>query len=67
MTIATRNPPEQGQLVTVRQRQYVVSEVAKSTLPAARQQLAIRGPFLLIDKDLRGLLAEEKSLILTGE
>ena len=34
MTIATRNPPEQGQLVTVRQRQYVVSEVAKSTLPA---------------------------------
>ena len=33
MTVATRNPPEQGQLVTVRQRRYVVSEVAKSTLP----------------------------------
>jgi ERCC4-related helicase len=27
------DPPEQGQLVTVRQRQYVVTEVAKSTLP----------------------------------
>jgi hypothetical protein len=26
-------PPEQGQLVTVRQRHYVVTEVAKSTLP----------------------------------
>ena len=33
MTVATRNPPEQGQLVTVRQRRYVVTEVAKSTLP----------------------------------
>lgn len=31
MTIAA--PPEQGQLVSVRQRQYVVSEVAKSALP----------------------------------
>jgi SNF2 family DNA or RNA helicase len=27
------NPPEQGQLVSVRQRRYVVTEVAKSTLP----------------------------------
>src|SRR5271157_6066384 len=33
MTIATRNPPEQGQLVTVRQHRYIVKEVAKSTLP----------------------------------
>ena len=33
MVIATRNPPEQGQLVTVRQRRYIVTEVAKSTLP----------------------------------
>ena len=33
MAVVTSNPPEQGQLVTVRQRQYVVSEVAKSTLP----------------------------------
>jgi hypothetical protein len=27
------SPPEQGQLVNVRQRQYVVTEVAKSMLP----------------------------------
>jgi ERCC4-related helicase len=33
MIEATTAPPEQGQLVTVRQRQYVVTEVAKSTLP----------------------------------
>jgi hypothetical protein len=30
---AASSPPEQGQLVTVRQRQYVVTDVAKSTLP----------------------------------
>ena len=29
------SPPEQGQLVSVRQRRYVVTEVAKSTLPEA--------------------------------
>lgn len=35
MTVAfPASPPEQGQLVNVRQRQYVVTEVAKSTLPA---------------------------------
>jgi superfamily II DNA or RNA helicase len=33
MTIAAFTPPEQGQLVNVRQRQWIVSEVAKSTLP----------------------------------
>src|SRR6516164_4574364 len=32
------NPPEQGQLVTVRQRQWVVSEVAKSALPESPLQ-----------------------------
>ncbi len=32
MTTAVAGPPEQGQLVNVRQRQWVVSEVAKSTL-----------------------------------
>src|SRR5262249_25467672 len=36
MTIAfPGSPPEQGQLVNVRQRQYVVTEVAKSTLPTS--------------------------------
>jgi hypothetical protein len=35
MTVALpASPPEQGQLVNVRQRQYVVTEVAKSSLPA---------------------------------
>ena len=33
MAVVTSNPPEQGQLVTVRQRRYVVTDVAKSTLP----------------------------------
>src|SRR6266852_4438443 len=33
MAVAANSPPEQGQLVSVRQRQWVVSEVAKSTLP----------------------------------
>jgi hypothetical protein len=36
MTVASPgSPPEQGQLVNVRQRQHVVTEVAKSTLPAS--------------------------------
>ena len=33
MTVAMLSPPEQGQLVHVRQRRYVVTEVAKSSLP----------------------------------
>ncbi len=33
--VTTLNVPEQGQLVEVRQRRYVVSEVVKSTLPLA--------------------------------
>src|SRR5262245_63266219 len=33
MATAVAGPPEQGQLVNVRQRQWVVSEVARSTLP----------------------------------
>jgi hypothetical protein len=33
MAVSTTSPPEQGQLVHVRQRQYVVTEVAQSTLP----------------------------------
>src|SRR5437868_2490068 len=37
------SPPEQGQLVNVRQRQYVVTEVAKSTLPASPLRPADNG------------------------
>ncbi len=33
MGVAGRQPPEQGQLVTVRQRHYVAVDIAKSTLP----------------------------------
>src|SRR5215472_18182115 len=35
------NPPEQGQLVSIRQRRYVVTEIAKSTLPD--RPLKVRG------------------------
>src|SRR5215475_2173396 len=34
MVIATTSPPEQGQLVNVRQRKYIVSEIVKSALLA---------------------------------
>ena len=33
MAVSTSSPPEQGQLVQVRQRRYVVTEVAQSALP----------------------------------
>ncbi|MGH9753930.1 MAG: DISARM system SNF2-like helicase DrmD [Blastocatellia bacterium] len=33
MVIGTTSPPEQGQLVNVRQRKYIVSEIVKSDLP----------------------------------
>jgi ERCC4-related helicase len=36
----TAAPPEQGQLVSVRQRQYIVSEVVKSALPSSPIQVA---------------------------
>src|SRR2546430_1657209 len=35
MSSAVVSAPEQGQLVNVRQRQYVVTEIAKSTLPVS--------------------------------
>jgi hypothetical protein len=47
--------PEQGQLVTVRQRQFVVSEVLKSTLPisplksvASQSQHLVDSPWTLV-------------------
>jgi len=44
MTVASiGSPPEQGQLVNVRQRQYVVTEVAKSTLSASPLRLSGNG------------------------
>lgn len=35
MSIVALSPPEQGQLVSVRSRQWIVTEVAKSTLPVS--------------------------------
>ena len=35
MSSVAHSPPEQGQLVDVRQRRYVVTEVEASTLPAS--------------------------------
>jgi len=43
MSVSTANPPEQGQLVTVRQRRYVVTEVTKSTLPDRLLQTSENG------------------------
>lgn len=39
---AVSDPPEQGQLVNVRQRQWIVSEVARSTLPSSPLQAVNR-------------------------
>src|SRR5437899_11319639 len=37
-------PPEQGQLVSVRSRQWMVSQVLASTLPPARLQTGLESP-----------------------
>jgi len=42
------NPPEQGQLVSVRQRRYVVTEVGKSTLPDRPLKVGGNGPQHLV-------------------
>lgn len=44
MTIDTRNPPEQGQLVQVRSRPWVVNEVKPSSLPTTAMKLPIARP-----------------------
>lgn len=43
MAVVTASSPEQGQLVTVRQRQYVVSDVLKSALPESPLHLSGNG------------------------
>jgi hypothetical protein len=42
------NLPEQGQLVSVRQRRYVVTEVGKSTLPDRPLRIGGNGPQHLV-------------------
>ena len=42
--MAAISPPEQGQLVSVRSRQWIVTEVAPSTLPPERLQTGLESP-----------------------
>src|SRR5436190_11491025 len=44
MATAIAQPPEQGQLVSVRSRQWVVTEVLASSLPTDRLQSGIASP-----------------------
>ena len=44
MSIAIATPPEQGQLVQVRSRQWVVNEVKPSTLPSTAMKPDFSGP-----------------------
>jgi len=44
MATAVASPPEQGQLVSVRSRNWIVTEVAPSTLPAERLQAGLESP-----------------------
>jgi SNF2 family DNA or RNA helicase len=45
---STLAPPEQGQLVTVRQRRFVVTDVSASTLPPERLQTGLDSPQHLV-------------------
>ena len=44
MTTAVVGPPEQGQLVSVRSRQWIVNDVRPSTLPPPALKPAFSGP-----------------------
>jgi hypothetical protein len=44
MAVAVASPPEQGQLVNVRSRQWVVNDVRPSTLPPPALKPAFSGP-----------------------
>jgi superfamily II DNA or RNA helicase len=44
LTAAAASPPEQGQLVNVRSRQWIVNDVRPSTLPAASLNPTFSGP-----------------------
>src|SRR5215813_15631490 len=44
MSVATANPPEQGQLVSVRSRQWIVTNVRPSTLPTSALKPTFAGP-----------------------
>jgi hypothetical protein len=44
MTVAVTSPPEQGQLVSVRSRQWIVNDVRPSTLPPPALKPTFNGP-----------------------
>ena|SRR6266498_914683 len=44
MTVAVASPPEQGQLVSVRSRQWIVNDVRPSTLPTVALKPTFSGP-----------------------
>jgi len=62
MAVATSSPPEQGQLVPVRQRRYVVTDVAKSTLPEQVLRTSANGSQHLVSLSLC-LLDNDPSVI----
>jgi hypothetical protein len=44
MAVLISNPPEQGQMVSVRSRNWMVTDVARSTLPPERLQAGVEPP-----------------------
>ena len=44
MTLAFASPPEQGQLVSVRSRNWMVTDVSTCTLPSERLQTGLESP-----------------------
>ena len=44
MAVLISNPPEQGQMVSVRSRNWMVTDVARSTLPPERLQAGLESP-----------------------
>jgi hypothetical protein len=48
MSSVAPSPPEQGQLVSVRSRQWIVNDVRPSTLPPDRLQIGLESPQHLI-------------------
>lgn len=48
MATAAQSPPEQGQLVNVRQRRFVVSDVLRSALPAKVTGSSVNGAQRLV-------------------
>jgi hypothetical protein len=47
MAVAASSPPEQGQLVSVRSRQWIVNDVRPSTLPAVPLKPTFTGRLVL--------------------